>query len=100
MRSAIMFDPKSRYAKLAPVAVGRCGYGDAVRLDPGGSRTIAFDPGRPGMACPVAALGGDIPDHSLRTRPAGVIGNGDDDGQPRITVVQLVQGLAIVDLPD
>jgi hypothetical protein len=44
-----------RYAKLAPVAVGRCGYGDAVRLDPGGSRTIAFDPGRPGMACPVAA---------------------------------------------
>jgi hypothetical protein len=44
-----------RYAKLAPVAVGRCGYGDAVRLDPGGSRTIAFDPARPGMACPVAA---------------------------------------------
>ena len=44
-----------RYAKLAPIAVGRCGYADAVRLDPGGSRTIGFDPAKPGMACPVAA---------------------------------------------
>ncbi|MEO5938518.1 MAG: extensin family protein [Sphingomonas sp.] len=44
-----------RYAKLAPVAAGRCGYDDAVRLDPGGSRTIALDPVKPGMACPVAA---------------------------------------------
>jgi len=44
-----------RYARLAPVAAGRCGYDDAVRLDPGGSRTIGLDPAKPGMACPVAA---------------------------------------------
>jgi hypothetical protein len=43
------------YAKLEPIAKGRCGYADAVRLDPGGSRTIGFDPASPGMACPVAA---------------------------------------------
>lgn len=43
------------FARLEPVATGRCGYGDAVRLDPGGSRTIAFDPAKPGMACPVTA---------------------------------------------
>ena len=43
------------YARLAPISVGQCGYGDAVRLDPGGSRTIGFDPAKPGMACPVAA---------------------------------------------
>lgn len=44
-----------RYARLAPVVAGKCGYDDAVRLDPGGSRTIGFDPVKPGMACPVAA---------------------------------------------
>lgn len=44
-----------RYAPLAPVAAGRCGYDDAVRLDPGGSRTMDYDPAKPGMACPVAA---------------------------------------------
>ncbi|MDB5678748.1 extensin family protein [Sphingomonas bacterium] len=43
------------YARLEPIAKGQCGYADAVRLDPGGSRTIGFDPARPGMACPVAA---------------------------------------------
>ena len=44
-----------QYARLAPVSAGQCGYDDAVRLDPGGSRTIALDPAKPGMACPVAA---------------------------------------------
>jgi len=44
-----------RYARLEPIAKGQCGYTDAVRLDPGGSRTIGFDPVKPGMACPVAA---------------------------------------------
>ena len=44
-----------RFAELEPVARGQCGYADAVRLDPGGARTIGFDPARPGMACPVAA---------------------------------------------
>ena len=44
-----------RFAQLEPVTRGQCGYADAVRLDPGGARTIAFDPPRPGMACPLAA---------------------------------------------
>ncbi|TKD51410.1 extensin-like domain-containing protein [Sphingomonas baiyangensis] len=43
------------YAELAPVSAGQCGYADAVRLEPGGARTIGFAPDRPGMACPVAA---------------------------------------------
>jgi hypothetical protein len=44
-----------RFAQLDPIAKGQCGYADAVRLDPGGARTIGFDPAKPGMACPVAA---------------------------------------------
>jgi len=44
-----------RFAELAPIEKGQCGYADAVRLDPGGARTIGFDPAKPGMACPVAA---------------------------------------------
>jgi len=44
-----------RFAELEPVTKGQCGYADAIRLDPGGARTIAFDPAKPGMACPVAA---------------------------------------------
>lgn len=44
-----------RFAELEPIEKGQCGYRDAVRLDPGGARTIGFDPAKPGMACPVAA---------------------------------------------
>ncbi len=44
-----------RFAALEPIEKGQCGYADAVRLDPGGARTIDFDPAKPGMACPVAA---------------------------------------------
>jgi len=44
-----------RYTALAEVREGQCGYGDGVRLDPGGSRQIGFVPSGVGMACPVAA---------------------------------------------
>jgi hypothetical protein len=44
-----------RFAELEPITTGQCGYADAVRLDLGGARRIAFDPAKPGMACPVAA---------------------------------------------
>ncbi|MHA6719099.1 extensin-like domain-containing protein [Sphingomonas sp. RS6] len=44
-----------RYQALPPVRRdGPCGYEDAVRLEAGGSRTIAFSP-QLGTACPVAA---------------------------------------------
>lgn len=46
-----------RYTALAPVTAerGTCGYRDGVRLDPGGSRELGFEPKGVGMACPVAA---------------------------------------------
>ncbi len=44
-----------RFAELEPIEKGRCGYEDAIRLEPGGARTIGFYPDKPGMACPVAA---------------------------------------------
>jgi hypothetical protein len=45
-----------RYTALAPLREGEeCGYADAVRFVPGGSRRIAFAPRDLGVACPVAA---------------------------------------------
>lgn len=44
-----------RYAALPPLRTGRCGYDDAVRFAPGGSRRIAYAPAGVGVACPVAA---------------------------------------------
>lgn len=45
-----------RYTLLAPHADGpRCGYDDAVRFEPGGSRAIGYAPAGLGTACPVAA---------------------------------------------
>ena len=44
-----------RYATMAPVSAGQCGYDDGVRLTPGGARRIDFLPSAPTIACPVAA---------------------------------------------
>ncbi|WP_375392558.1 extensin family protein [uncultured Sphingomonas sp.] len=45
-----------RYMALPPRHDGpSCGYADAVRFAPGGSRRIAFAPANLGIACPVAA---------------------------------------------
>jgi len=44
-----------RYSALPPRAEGSCGYQDAVRFAPGGSRTLRFAPASVGIACPVAA---------------------------------------------
>lgn len=44
-----------RYTALSPVRDGQCGYGDGVRLDAGGSHSIALSPPNLGMSCPVAA---------------------------------------------
>lgn len=44
-----------RYARLAPVSAGQCGYADGVRLEPGGARRIGFVPAGLGMSCAVAA---------------------------------------------
>ena len=48
-----------RYTALPPRREdAQCGYADAVRFVPGGSRTIRFAPRDLGVACPVAgALG-------------------------------------------
>lgn len=43
-----------RYTALPPRRDGQCGYDDAVRFAPGGSRRIAFSPASLGVACPVA----------------------------------------------
>lgn len=43
-----------RFTPLPPKAGEQCGYDDAVRFAPGGSRTIAFSP-PVGISCPVAA---------------------------------------------
>lgn len=44
-----------RYRRLPPVRRGVCGYDDAVRLEPGGSRPVTYAPAPPGTACTVAA---------------------------------------------
>lgn len=45
-----------RYTMLPPVkSEGKCGYVDAIRFAPGGSRQIDYTPARLGIACPVAA---------------------------------------------
>nr|WP_244501551.1 extensin family protein [Sphingomonas gellani] len=44
-----------RYRLLPPLRAGQCGYDDAVRLPPGGSRSMALSPSGPGMSCAVAA---------------------------------------------
>lgn len=45
-----------RYEPLVPRRDGpHCGFTDALRFTPGGSRGIAFAPSTPGVACPVAA---------------------------------------------
>jgi hypothetical protein len=44
-----------RFAALAPVRDGQCGYDDAVRLSAGGSSPVAWRPGEVSTACPVAA---------------------------------------------
>jgi len=44
-----------RYSALPPRNDASCGYDDAVRFAPGGSRTIRFVPANVGTACPVAA---------------------------------------------
>ena len=44
-----------RFTALPPRHAGQCGYDDAVRLAPGGARSIAFRPADLGVACPVAA---------------------------------------------
>lgn len=45
------------YAVLPTISShdGKCGYADAVRFAPGGSRRIGFSPADVGMSCPVAA---------------------------------------------
>jgi hypothetical protein len=40
---------------LPPLADGRCGYTNAVRLAPRPAPAVAFRPDSPGMACPLAA---------------------------------------------
>lgn len=44
-----------RFASLAPVSAGRCGYTDGVRLEVGGARRIGFAPAGLGTSCAVAA---------------------------------------------
>ena len=44
-----------RFTTVDPLDAGKCGYRDALTLDPGGARAIGFDPDHPKMACPVAA---------------------------------------------
>lgn len=44
-----------RFARLAPVRAGPCGFDDGVRLESGGARRIAFAPAGLGTSCAVAA---------------------------------------------
>jgi hypothetical protein len=51
---ALMGTAGIRYTALPPKIGPQCGYDDAVRLEPGGSRAVAFRPAV-GVSCPVAA---------------------------------------------
>lgn len=52
---ALMDTAGISYTVLPPVAEGRCGYRDGLRLASGGARRIAFAPANLGVACPVGA---------------------------------------------
>lgn len=53
---AVLDQAGVRYTALPPREEdGQCGYADAVRFAPGGSRRIRFAPSDLGVACPVAA---------------------------------------------
>lgn len=44
-----------RFAPLAPLSAGQCGYDDAVRFGRGGALEIGYAPAALGTSCPVAA---------------------------------------------
>lgn len=44
-----------RFARLAPVSAGQCGFRDGVRFASGGARRIGFAPAGLGTSCAVAA---------------------------------------------
>ena len=54
--TALLREAGVRFAELAPVSAGRCGYADGVRLGPGGSRRIGLRPAGVGTSCAVAAV--------------------------------------------
>lgn len=52
---ALLIRAGVRHTALPSLRDGQCGYDDAVRFAPGGSRRIALSPASVGVACPVAA---------------------------------------------